>query len=536
MSYKAKALRTLQQKSRDMRPPDGKNGILHRDPKNGIAHSIIFCWDEKTGKHKSYIIATTKNKSALHPNLHHKAAAYGSSAKVKSAFSFDTEEDLENILSGKPAPFVVKTVFKKTENLEARYKEEEPTRSCVTEESVRSEAQIAGGFHIAYENRGTDGEKLTKFALLVPKHSGVDLYQYIQANKKRIRTPQFLQIMRACLTTLHKFHEKGYVHVDIKPDNMLYDENTGTVQLIDFGQSYHTENPENFRGGGAPYYRSPELKKYIRDYNRYVNEYNKACKRGAIPSNENSPNFRIDNKTDLYGMGMTIADMYRDVMPSDDDDKISGLINSMLIKDPAKRCTAEQALKELDQIMLEEQQKYHNKFATATEYARGLSVRKEGESPKISPELYLAFETATQNLLNSSPNQPNKKHLEQYINAYQNIDKKLGEFSAIRTVFSAIVLTAFLAALATLTFSVATTGDLSFLLDLFPFDKLAYGALGLTGATTAPIVTSVAVSTYQNNKSSFFYRPNAEARTLGGIVDDAVLASKERPAAVAAAA
>ena len=43
------------------------------------------------------------------------------------------------------------------------------------------------------------------------------------------------------LHALEELHTKGIVHNDIKPNNMIYDTTTHTVQVIDLGAAYHPD-------------------------------------------------------------------------------------------------------------------------------------------------------------------------------------------------------------------------------------------------------------------------------------------------------
>ena len=92
--------------------------------------------------------------------------------------------------------------------------------------------------------------------------SVLNRYDYFKANHKKITGIQLLVIMRACLKALVEFHKTGHVHVDIKPHNILYNPETQTAKLIDFGGSYHHEDQTAFHGGGTKNYLAPELQRY----------------------------------------------------------------------------------------------------------------------------------------------------------------------------------------------------------------------------------------------------------------------------------
>ena len=48
-----------------------------------------------------------------------------------------------------------------------------------------------------------------------------------------------IQIVVKLLESLALFHSIGYTHCDMKLENVLYEEDSGCVRLIDFGDSYN---------------------------------------------------------------------------------------------------------------------------------------------------------------------------------------------------------------------------------------------------------------------------------------------------------
>lgn len=59
----------------------------------------------------------------------------------------------------------------------------------------------------------------------------------------RIKPAQVFESLRPIMESLIKIHEKGIVHRDISPDNIMIAKN-GTIKLIDFGSARLTENGE----------------------------------------------------------------------------------------------------------------------------------------------------------------------------------------------------------------------------------------------------------------------------------------------------
>ena len=45
--------------------------------------------------------------------------------------------------------------------------------------------------------------------------------------------------MKQLLEALQEVHAHDIVHMDIKPENIIYDANNGILKVIDFGLAYH---------------------------------------------------------------------------------------------------------------------------------------------------------------------------------------------------------------------------------------------------------------------------------------------------------
>ncbi|KAI0503380.1 kinase-like domain-containing protein [Xylaria bambusicola] len=68
---------------------------------------------------------------------------------------------------------------------------------------------------------------------------------------------QALRIMEELTSALSHMHSKEIIHGDLKPANVLYNNDRGAV-LIDFGLSFQVGNSAQSRGCGTPWYLPPE--------------------------------------------------------------------------------------------------------------------------------------------------------------------------------------------------------------------------------------------------------------------------------------
>jgi len=68
-------------------------------------------------------------------------------------------------------------------------------------------------------------------------------------------------IAREVLRALGFIHSKDYIHRDIKPDNLLFDQGTGFIKLIDFGLCVKYDEGHGIRPHlvGSPQWMSPEI-------------------------------------------------------------------------------------------------------------------------------------------------------------------------------------------------------------------------------------------------------------------------------------
>lgn len=74
--------------------------------------------------------------------------------------------------------------------------------------------------------------------------------------QERLSLGDVLLVFRMVATGLNAMHQKGFVHCDIKPNNILFNK-AGTIKIIDFGQSCRIGQIKK-RIQGTPEYIAPE--------------------------------------------------------------------------------------------------------------------------------------------------------------------------------------------------------------------------------------------------------------------------------------
>jgi tRNA A-37 threonylcarbamoyl transferase component Bud32/tetratricopeptide (TPR) repeat protein len=144
-----------------------------------------------------------------------------------------------------------------------------------------------------------------KYYIIMEYLEGGDLKQNI---KRSLSIPQILKIIRQIASALAHAHDKGFVHRDIKSQNIMF-RGDGTAVLTDFGivKDLTTDSGYTMDGTsiGTPHYMSPEQVQGTGE---------------------------VDWRTDLYSLGVTFFEMITGSVPYNADSPIAVALKH--IKDP----------------------------------------------------------------------------------------------------------------------------------------------------------------------------------------------------------
>ena len=122
--------------------------------------------------------------------------------------------------------------------------------------------------------------------------SGGSLYSIMNANPGKTDIQRVLKICQQVAQALQCSSDQGFVHGDVKPENILLDAN-GNAKLVDFGLAAMQKDTDEI--WGTPYYISPEK-----------------VKKEAV-----------DFRADMYSLGGTLYHALTGVAPFEGDDSVA---------------------------------------------------------------------------------------------------------------------------------------------------------------------------------------------------------------------
>ena len=134
-------------------------------------------------------------------------------------------------------------------------------------------------------------ERSAQVTLVLEDPGGETLDQCLSG---AMEIPQFLRLAVGLATALTGLHQKGLIHKDVKPSNVLVNSATGQVRLIGFGiasrlrREHQPPEPPEFIAGTLPY---------------------------LSPEQTGRMNRSVDSRSDLYALGVTLYEMLTGIRP-----------------------------------------------------------------------------------------------------------------------------------------------------------------------------------------------------------------------------
>ena len=182
----------------------------------------------------------------------------------------------------------------------------------------------------------------TKIQYIVMEYiDGITLKEFI-SQRKVINWKDALYFVNQILSALKHAHSKGVIHRDIKPQNIMLLKD-GTIKVTDFGIARFSRNETQTmtdRAIGSVHYIAPEQAK------------------GSV----------IDEKADIYSVGVMLYEMLTGRLPFEADNAVSVAIMQMQAKPKPLREINPDIPEGLEQITLKAMEKNPaNRYATAEE-------------------------------------------------------------------------------------------------------------------------------------------------------------------------
>ena len=199
-----------------------------------------------------------------------------------------------------------------------------------------------------------------------------DLLEDANKNGERLSGERVQEIMVSLASALQYAHEKGAVHRDVKPANIIMDENDRPI-LTDFGIARITQATNLTQEGttvGTPAYMSPE-------------------------QISGEP---VDHRSDLYALGIILYEMLTGMPPFEDDGSLSVLLKHL--NEPVPSILPYVENDYLDAVICKALAKDPgNRYQSGNEFAEDLKRAFASESPLAFPEFKARVTTQQYNTI-----------------------------------------------------------------------------------------------------------------------------------------
>lgn len=238
---------------------------------------------------------------------------------------------------------ILKNEFLANEEFRRRFKNESKAIAVLSHPNIVKVYDVSYGDRLQY--------------IVMEYVEGITLKEYIQ-QQGRLSHREAVFFVMQILRALQHAHDKGIVHRDIKPQNVMLLEN-GAIKVTDFGIArFITSETRTMTDSaiGSVHYISPEQA------------------RGDI----------IDDKADIYSVGVMLYEMLTGKLPFESDNTVSVAL-MQLQQEPVKPREINSEIPiGLEQIVLKAMQKnVHDRYQSAAEMLLDLEEFKRNPSIKF---------------------------------------------------------------------------------------------------------------------------------------------------------
>ncbi|MBQ4573110.1 MAG: Stk1 family PASTA domain-containing Ser/Thr kinase [Clostridia bacterium] len=259
---------------------------------------------------------------------------------------------------------ILKDEYLSNEEFKRRFKNESKAIAVLSHPNIVRVFNVSFGDRIQY--------------IVMEYVNGITLKEYIE-QQGAINWKEAVHFMGQILAALQHAHDKGIVHQDIKPQNILLLQD-GTIKVTDFGIARFSRTDSNTTSDkaiGSVHYISPEQA------------------RGEV----------TDDKADIYSVGVVMYEMLTGQLPFQSDSAVSVAIMQLQQDPKLPREIVPTIPLGLEQITMRAMQKSPNsRYGSAAEMLMDINEFKRNPSVKFDYNYFVDSEPTKYIRTNNVPN------------------------------------------------------------------------------------------------------------------------------------